>query len=270
MPDNKSPRTTCLVLTSLALLACGLFTAPNPTPAPTLIQPTDTLAPPTNTPTQLPPPATLPPPSPRPTITPTPAPEWVIDFAEPILAEISNRPPNIEDDFEQSSENWLQVSTYHDISPSKGYKYENGKLLVTDWPAYYRGVRFTDDYVAEVDVQSLPGLRAWSLGFGFRSNGSCSFMVTHDSQMEAVCRRVQDGIPSHWLRLPIENVGDSRTVRLRLIVKGNRFAFYVDGKPMGYFEHEYFETDHAWLQSYPSYGAFDNFKFWDISGLKIP
>ncbi|MDP1624750.1 MAG: hypothetical protein Q8L64_03165, partial [bacterium] len=43
MPNKKSRRTTCLVLASLTLLACSVFTIPNPTPTP--IQPTDTPAP---------------------------------------------------------------------------------------------------------------------------------------------------------------------------------------------------------------------------------
>jgi hypothetical protein len=65
MPDNTSPRTTCLILASLVLFACGLFVTPNPTPTP--IQPTDT-PPPTPTSTfTLTPSAT-----PTPTNTPLP------------------------------------------------------------------------------------------------------------------------------------------------------------------------------------------------------
>lgn len=61
MPNNNFPRTTCLALTSLALLACGLFTVPNPTPTPAPTQSTDsptftsTPVSPTTTPTKIPP-----------------------------------------------------------------------------------------------------------------------------------------------------------------------------------------------------------------------
>jgi hypothetical protein len=65
MPDKTIARTSILFLTALILLACSIFTAPNPTPTP--VQPTDTSVlstttptpiPPTNTPTKVPPTST--------------------------------------------------------------------------------------------------------------------------------------------------------------------------------------------------------------------
>lgn len=46
MPDNKSPRITYLILTSLVLFACGVFTAPQPTQTPKPPAPTSTPIPP--------------------------------------------------------------------------------------------------------------------------------------------------------------------------------------------------------------------------------
>jgi hypothetical protein len=97
MPANKSIVKIYPLVTTIILIACVLFSAPNPMPAP--VQPTDASPPPTDTPTSAPLTLTPPPPSPRPTITPTPAPEWVTNFAEPILAETASRPPDIEDNF---------------------------------------------------------------------------------------------------------------------------------------------------------------------------
>jgi hypothetical protein len=49
---NKK-RLITMLLATLALLGCGLFTVPNLTPTPAPIQPTDTLAPPTPSPTPI-------------------------------------------------------------------------------------------------------------------------------------------------------------------------------------------------------------------------
>lgn len=53
MVGVKRLRITALLLTTLALLACGLFSSPNPIPTPTPIQPTDTPAPPMPSPTPI-------------------------------------------------------------------------------------------------------------------------------------------------------------------------------------------------------------------------
>lgn len=69
MPNNKFPRTACLIITSLALLACSLFTAPNPTSTP--VQPSDTPLPiPTSTFTPTPSATPTPTNTPLPTIIP--------------------------------------------------------------------------------------------------------------------------------------------------------------------------------------------------------
>ena len=41
-----------------------------------------------------------------PTVTSTPQPAWVTDFADPVLAYIANRPPDILDEFNSVSSSW--------------------------------------------------------------------------------------------------------------------------------------------------------------------
>src|SRR3972149_3210195 len=55
---------------------------------------------PSGTPTERP---TL---TPVPSITPTPQPEWVTNFAQPILDAVANRPPVFEDIFDGRSTAW--------------------------------------------------------------------------------------------------------------------------------------------------------------------
>jgi hypothetical protein len=244
--------------------ACGLFSTPNPTPA--SIQPTVTPAPPTDMPTPPPPTATLPPPSPRPTITPSPPPEWVTDFAEPILVYIAKKQPTFEDDFEQPSEDWAYAPGMNaGADPVNKYEIKNGKLYVS-FEAYRRGFQF-DDYVVEVDAQSQRNTDH-GLGFNFRQ-GSCIFWVFHDLHMEASCWDIASrghGGPVGNIKKAIDNIGNNSMLHLRLIAKGTYFAFYVNGNPMGYFEHEFLNTGNAMLNP----GIYDNFKVWDISDLNIP
>jgi hypothetical protein len=264
MPDNKSPRTTCLILASLVLFACGLFVTPNQTPAP--IQPSDTAAPRTDTPTQLPPTVTLPPPSPRPTITTTPAPEWMTDFAGPILAHIASRPPDFEDDFEPRSNAWAVA----DWGADWRMKFESGKMVVTECYMSYQGIKF-NDFVVEVTVSWVSG--RGDIGIMFRDE-LCRFWVKPDFGMEAYCQKVVSGKMERTnIILKEYKISGPNLVQLRLIAKGGRFAFYLDGKPMGYFEDEVMNIGRQltlMVELQDTTGAFDDFKIWNISDLKIP
>lgn len=62
---------------------------------------------------------------------------------------------------------------------------------------------------------------------------------------------------------------------LLLIVKDTRFAFYLNGQPVGYFEDEAISTGGLRIGvgsgDYPgTIAAFDNFKAWDITDLEVP
>jgi hypothetical protein len=236
---------------------------------------TKTLVPiPTFTLTTLPSTSTLEP-SPYPTATRTlvPArtpvpPSWIADFAEPILAYIADRPPTIEDDFEQPSEAWVLFPHYHNPSPAKEYKYENGTLRVTDWIVRHREFQF-DDYVVDVDALFMPRSNSSLIGFQFRENDNCQFVVSKDLEMNANCVKVPGGQAKIAdINRAIESASN-RIIHLRLIVKGKQFAFYVDGNPMGYIEHDLLTTGAAWLVAHDN-GVFDNFKVWNISNLASP
>lgn len=78
--------------TALFTLACVLTSIPQAEPTFTILS-TETL-------TNIPSPTQIPPPTPTPTyIEATPVPQWVTDFADPILEAIENQKTDFEDDF---------------------------------------------------------------------------------------------------------------------------------------------------------------------------
>jgi hypothetical protein len=274
MPDNKSPRITYLILTSLVLFACGILTAPNPTPAP--IQPTDTATPPTETPTRLPPPtATLQPPSPRATITTTPAPEWVTDFAEPILAEISSRPPDLEDNFGWDTDAW-EIS-HRDVTVNWKKSLKNGEMLLTGVTVQNHSIKFYD-YVVEVNIR--PTRQTTDHGYGIEfSNGMGDFSGNNIVSCGIRFRNNTANSGTFFSYCVGQQFEGEITLRpaflFRLIVKGGRIAIYVEDKPLVYYEDDRYRLYRGGApQFYLGAGAeaiaFSNFKVWNITKLEVP
>lgn len=279
MPYKSRLQMACPFMAVLILLACGLFTVPNPTPAP--IQPADTVAPPRDTPTQLPPPATLPPPtatlpppSPRATITPIPPPEWVTDFAEPILAEISSRPPDLEDNFLTKSGSW---SWETDVFGAWKKNIQDGEALLNNAAIYNKQISF-HDFAVEVEIRHVSGQGQGILGIG---NGSqIGYYLRIQSNSASIFRSKGEGKESS---LVFE--GDfQRTskVHVLVIVKGSRIAFFVNQQTFGYFEDEIYRlyrgTSPLLFLQVQGYGidddntkyAFSEFKVWNITKLEVP
>lgn len=247
-----------------------------PAPTPTATEPVHTPSP-TNTatptrPTETPQPTE----STVPSLTATPAPEWITEFADPILADIANRSPDVEDDFEQSSKQW-------NLDPWCGerrLKLENGRLFISDCHASHRKVSF-DDFVLEVSAQFIQDADDGQLGFQFRGieKNHCTFKFSLDGNVYAGCGEFLNG---EIVMFGSEHFGDigyvgyDRVVKLRLIAKGDRFAFYVDEKPLGYFESRYLNTGGFEIGGITTTGgatftgAFDDFKAWNITDLEIP
>lgn len=278
MPDKKPQRTTCLVLASLVLFACGLFSGPNPIPTPVPIQPTDTATPPTETPTRLPPPtATLPPPSPRATITTTPAPEWVTEFAEPILTHIASRPPDLEDHFGWATDAW--VVPHFQAEWRKSVR--NGEMIISGGNIRFQGVKF-HDYVVEVKAREI---RAGWYGIEFanyypfqhppsgQGGISCSFQVL-DTNVDFGCNL---GFHEELTNFNEEIIHNPVHAFL-LIVKGGRIAAFLDEKPIGYIEddrYRLYRDSTPYVALFSDMGsegihAFSEFKVWNITKLEVP
>jgi hypothetical protein len=270
MPANKSIVKIYLLVTTIILIACGLFSAPNPMPAP--VQPTDASPPLTDTPTSTLLTLTLPPPSPRPTINSTPAPEWVTDFAEPILAEIASGPPDIEDKFGFDTGAWVLAGWQADWRKSV----KNGEMILTGGNVQHQGIKF-HDYVIEVKARQVES--GWH-GIAFanyprdlrrpppdQGGFNCSFKVFNtNAHFGCGILGEQTDINQEVTFYPARS--------FLLIVKGGQIATYLDGQPFGYFEDDRYRLYRGTIPKAglfsSSVHAFSEFKVWNITKLEMP
>jgi hypothetical protein len=269
VPNKKRLRVTFLLLTALVLLACGLFSSSDPTPAP--IQPTDTPVPPTDTSTPPPPTVTLPPPSPRPTITATPAPEWMTDFAEPILAEISSRPPDLKDDFSHDTNAW----ELHAWQAEWRKSIKDDEMVLMDAGAIYQGINF-HDYVVAVSARQIKS--GWH-GIDFANypwhQPSSPEQIGFNCSFKVWGRNVHFGCGIYGEHTDInKEITNPPTHTFLLIVKGGRIATYLDNKPIGYFEDDRYRLYRGSVPYVALFSenvtAFSEFKVWNITKFETP
>ena len=208
--------------------------------------------------------------TPQPTSTSTPAPAWITDFADPILADIASRPPDIEDDFTSASSAWV----LDDFCANWKKPVENGEMLITGCAAQNTQIKF-HDYVVEVD--SRPVNCDWFGAIDFDNGSAIGYTL------------LVGGGGINLLELPAfipvltKEFELSSPVHIRLIVKNSQMAFYINGEPVGYFENKKFSLYRGvyptiklvaggWAEGFEGAMviAYSNFKVWNITNLEIP
>jgi hypothetical protein len=277
--DRKMRVTPVCFFLLLALLACRFFSPePKPMPeqlsvdfTPTLMTlspvATQTSTSPTETQVLVLSTATLPTQTPRPTRTATPAPEWMTDFAEPILAYISNHPPDMGDNFGYDTGAWMLASWSAEWRKS----IRNGEMILEKANVQYQGIKF-HDYVVQVKTRQIAagwhGIefsnapRDWELG-----GMGCTFMLWSENAFFG-CGSVGEQT----------DVSKQVTFRpknsLTVIVKGGRIATYLNEQPFGYFEDDRYRLYRGTLPYVGLFSsnvhAFSEFKVWNITKFEIP
>jgi len=211
--------------------------------------------------------------TPLPTSTSTPQPEWVTDFAQPILDAIALRAPDFQDDFDDKSGGWRQ--------PEKnpcGQRIEirDGELVLTDCRAHPANIDYAD-FVAEFDARFLPDTSRrseWEIFFRLHDTSYTYFGVNYDGSA-AIGNLSKIG---EKLEFPSVAKPGLETNHLLVIAKGSKFAFYMNNQPFHYLESpSVFRQGDIWLANYdgsgsvdlahPAIVAFDNFKIWNIDDL---
>lgn len=212
-------------------------------------------------------------PSPRPTKTSTPQPQWVIDFAQPILDGIALRTPDFQDDFDDRSGGWRQPET----NPcSQRIEIRDGELVLTDCRAHPANIDYAD-FVAEFDARFLPDTTrnsrsSWEIAF----RGG-QFGVSFDGTV-FLMNLVGEG---KYLDFPFTANPGLETNHLLVIAKRSKFAFYINNEPLYYLENpSILPQDDILLRNqdgsgavdlaHPAIVAFDNFKIWNIWDISIP
>ena len=248
-----------------AITACAapvISTSIPPFPSPTKMP--SVTSEPSNTPNERP---TV---TPAPTITPTPLPEWVTNFAQPILNAIANSPPNFQDDFHDKSEGWQSEKWL-----GCNLTFTGGELVVSsEYSCLARRVNIDyPDFVLEVDGRFLPGTVSdsyWFVAFRDLEGLEHSIVVRYDGVVEI---SLYESSGTGGRRFDGAAHSGNQSNHLLLVAKGWKFAFYVNGLPLYYAENTHIRIggNFLWVQTQEkAIVAFDNFKIWDISKIPIP
>jgi hypothetical protein len=158
---------------------------------------------------------------------------WIKSFAEPILSQIANRPPDFQDDFsnpDRSLNQWNYldgVTLTHEQAKIAAISQWQGMGLTVNSSDFVFQYSFT---VIKTASQILtPGLsfRADASGnfdhFDFNSDGWCEFAESGAATSNKILSNCQSSIPS--LEQP---------TKVTIIVQGNQAAAYVDNRPILY------------------------------------
>lgn len=282
MKNTKLPM--ILVMTGMLMINCAILSVSQKTsPVPA----TETQGAAANTPT-IPPQPTR---TPRPTYTATPVPDWIVNFAEPILKAIVGRAPDYQDDFSNPRSGWYNGTTsdHPDVKIDGEKRYEDGEYSITangvtsEEPVVCSGVEDRNvgayaDFVAEFDVRYVSGFEGdWHLQFHRNSKGLYKVGATSSGEINiGKCEDGQDGCPAlvSFVGAPIKS--GTEWNHIQLIVQGLRMAVYANGAPVLYvedslapeeFKKGYFSLNLCNFGPTAIKTRWDNFKVWDISTL---
>ena len=258
---------------ALTILACGVVApkaVPTTTAAPT-ITPTPSITPSISSTAS---PSVTP--SARPTRTATPIPEWVTDFAEPILVAISDRAPDYQDDFSQASQDWQREMMN---CKDNGCVISNGVLSLSvsgrdSWavvtiPCYLTFKTFV--LRVNVNTSKLLGENAAGIGYdnGYNNKGSqFSFEIKNQGRWWYLPEPGLPGWDSGQLPFPYPKI-----VTFTIIVGDTKSAVYLNDTPVTIREfvavvNRTGLTLRAWSDgTTPAIVEYDNLKIWDLDNV---
>lgn len=265
LPVKKSRAGLWIAGAVAGIILCGVIAALLWTQRANLPGLSGLLASPTLTATLTSTPSITPSITPSPTLAGTPLPDWVINFSEPILLAIQNRPPNFQDDFHDESGGWYITSNCADWR----MQYIAGEMVMANCEAENQRLFLYTDFLLEVDARFVSYDSAdgrWGVYWGYRGNNRISINNWGDiswflngSPISIYSGKAQPGSSSN---------------HLLLIVKGTEFALYVNDQPLSYISNGSIQGEEIYLYvptfqdtKWDTVVAFDNFKIWDISDL---
>jgi|GEM_PF-4407530 len=196
----------------------------------------------------------------------TQQPAWVTDFAEPVLANISGRPPDIQDQFQSSSDAWEHQNNSY-ITWQKSVK--KGEMLLAGVTAYNHSIK-SHDYVVELSIR--PTIETSQQWYGID-------LLNRDDYGGRPAYRFRTDSSMFYFECREQRFEEEITLRpnflFRLIVKDGRIAIYIDDKPIIYCKDDRYRLFRG---DPPTFSitvgldtvAFSDFKVWDITSLRLP
>jgi hypothetical protein len=214
---------------------------------------------PTLTPTITPSPT----PSPTATVTATPLPDWVTDFAQPILNAIASRAPNYQDDFTAGSGGWQG-----DESCGRRMEHLDGEILMTGCALRRPNIDYSD-FVVEFDARLYPGVKSdseWRFNFRDMGNANPNNSIQLTFSGDVFLHFYKDDITYDFPRAA--NPGNLSN-HIMVIGKGSRIAIYLNNQPLFYYPNSIIRYGDFYFRGYSTL-AVDNFRIWNIDDISIP
>jgi tetratricopeptide (TPR) repeat protein len=209
------------------------------------------------------------------TPTATPPPAWVTDFAEPILAAITGRQPDFQDDFSDKSGGWTTAS----FCANWGYlNFDDGELTISG-PCWIFREMWYPDFVAEFDYHFLPGTGTAGnpLDFKYRhlaggadaGSNVYKFHYSGDVSAGLVTSSSLDRGSVEYTRLQGAALRGTETNHVLVIAKDQAYALFINGRPVFHKIGNPIWPNGAIQFDLDDTVAIDNFKIWDISGISL-
>ncbi len=202
--------------------------------------------------------------SPRPTHTPTAQPDWVTDFAQPIIAAIADRTPSFQDDFGLGSAGWEKDWCEGSI------EYIEGELVITNCRIFRPNTDWRD-FALEIDMRFLESTDSsteWAIHFRDLGNSGHVLSLYHHGSLAISFTNAKG--TSNRTEFGNSSLSNDQIHHILLIGKGNRFAFYLDGQPLYYAENDAYRFGRFVFFAESGAAAMDNFRIWDISNIPSP
>jgi tetratricopeptide (TPR) repeat protein len=184
---------------------------------------------------------------------------WVTDFAEPILSAISKQSPAIDDNLDSNLGGWNQPTWCH----SSKMKFENGEVIFSCSEVTRRNMAYKD-FVLEFDIRLVEDTGEPYARLEVNHLQSHNFVLYPSGELSVKVSRQGEE------RFNIDKtISSFEKNRIQIIAKENRYAFYVNGEPVLYFEDNYYYSREP-IQFHAGglLVALDNLKIWDLE--KVP
>lgn len=213
----------------------------------------------------------------KPTRTATPEPEWVAQFAQPILNIIAVRAPDYTEDFSEASPDWQQeikkcyVEPGRDCEISDGVYKISSKILnewaVTQIPCFLPFVNFamsvdinTGQLSGENSADVAYNHRGSEFDFEIKDRGRWSVRIHDPENQNAGLGQVT---------IPLSQ----KIQKFLVIVHNNQIAFYLNDLPMAHADFIPVKNDRnltlmAWSGGGTAKAEYDNVKIWVLD--KVP
>ncbi|MGB2910494.1 MAG: tetratricopeptide repeat protein, partial [Anaerolineales bacterium] len=200
-------------------------------------------------------------PTPSPSLTPYP--EWVTDFAEPLMAKIEGQPPQFEDDFSIYKTNW-------NVPQWKNVNWVDGILDLGSWNDEH-GIAQLDfdatDYIAQLQFKHVEDRGSLYFKIFLSENNYIYFTL----QNEYYYFFHSGGSADPWYLGGKRYWGGMNLPRdLTIIRKDEKLAVYLDGLPMDAVSNIPVEKTDFSLGVTSGNGTVevDNLRLWDLSALE--